>query len=478
MQQQQYTQLNKVRRRSAILVALILHLILGIVYVFTPHREAVKDNDHIAVEWVDPPKRGLKILKTKPPLKMRVHRPDEDRAHEAKHKLAESPRHNMTEVVRLSERIIHENLEVKAAPLTEKMPEMMTEANLRESERSNIGRPVSLRADGRGKVTERMRLRGQRTGLSLVDSLGDSKDGRIDGGGNPAKNQTIDDKVAKITYKFDKLGMIKFIGEFKGQRQVVYCLDVSASMQVVGLKKLELAIKSIKESLLALNDDDHFNIITFSAHAKRGKRKLAPATMKNIKAASKYLDRFTPERIAQNQGTNILEALEKALEMNPSIIVLVTDGLPTAGANKTDLLFRVDMKVQHNLDRNNISVVRQIFENNGISLSQNVSISIPTPGSQWRITDGNQIYYVQKKGGKLNIYTAIQTGPEGILEAVRTKNVNRAGIYVVGLEIDLHASTEAHWLVSLTEQNNGWLKIIDRKQLEAYAKEDLTTPDF
>ena len=62
-----------------------------------------------------------------------------------------------------------------------------------------------------------------------------------------------------------------------------------------------------------------------------GKRQLAPVTEKNIETVSKYLDRFTPESIANNQGTNLLATIETALEINPSIIVLVTDGLPTAG---------------------------------------------------------------------------------------------------------------------------------------------------
>ena len=102
-------------------------------------------------------------------------------------------------------------------------------------------------------------------------------------------------------------------------------------MQAAGLRKLELAIEAIKEALSSLDAEDSFNIITFAANAKMGKGKLAPVTEKNIETVSKYLDRFTPERIASSQGTNLLEAIEMALEVNPSIIVLVTDGLPTTG---------------------------------------------------------------------------------------------------------------------------------------------------
>ena len=328
---QGYTKFNKIRRRSAILVALIVHLIIGIVYVLTPRNEVVRDKDHIWVEWVkEPPRPEVKTIKTKPPLKMEVRKPDENLALRSKEKLLESSRHKLTEVARLSQRVVRENFDVTTAPLTEQLPDVMTDADLRESERSDIGRPVSLRSDGQGKVTGRVRVRGQRSGLDMVDSLGGSKKGLIGGGGSPGAAK----KLKKLPNIKDKLGIIEFIEEAEGPQQVVFCLDVSASMQAAGLRKLELAIEAIKEALSSLDEDDSFNIITFDANAKLGKRKLAPVTEKTIETVSKYLDRFTPKKIANRQGTNLLEAIETALEVNPSIIVLVTDGLPTAGPHK------------------------------------------------------------------------------------------------------------------------------------------------
>ena len=321
---QQYAEFNKVRRRSAIMVALILHLIIGIIYVLTPRDEVVRDRDHIWVEWVkEPPRPEVKTIKTKPPLKMEVRKPDEDLALRSKEKILESSRNKLTEVARLSQRIVREDLDATTAPLTEELPDAMTDADLKESERSDISRLVSLRADGQGKVTGRVRVRGQRSGLDMVDSLGSSKKGLIGGGGSPGKLK----KLGKIPK--DKLGIIDFIEEAEGPQRVVFCLDISSSMQAAGLRKLELGIGAIKEALASLDEDDAFNIITFHANARLGKRKLAPVTEKNIETVSKYLDRFTPEGIANNQGTNLLETIEKALEINPSIIVLVTDGLPT-----------------------------------------------------------------------------------------------------------------------------------------------------
>ena len=397
---QQYKQFNKIRRRSAILVALILHMIVGILYVLRPNREVGADKEHIMLEWVkEPPRPEVKIIK--PPLKMQLRKPDKDLARRSQEKILESSRHKMTEVARLSQRTVRENFDVTTAPLTEKLPDVMTDADLRESERSDIGRPVSLRSDGQGKVTDRVRVRGQRSGLDMVDSAGNSKEGLIGGGGSPGMLK----KLGKIPK--DKLGIIEFIEKAEGPQRVICCLDVSTSMQAAGLRKLELAVEAIKEAFASLEADDSFNIITFAANAKLGKRRLAPVTEKNIETASKYLDRFTPESIKNNQGTNLLGTIETALEVNPSIIVLVTDGLPTAGP-----------------------------------------------------------------------YNNIETDSAKILEAVKKKNVNRASIYIVALEMDLQLSPGADLLVNLANQNNGKIKAVGYKQLLKYANEDLETEKF
>ena len=108
----------------------------------------------------------------------------------------------------------------------------------------------------------------------------------------------------------------------------------------------------------------------------------------------KHLNKFTPESIRYNTGTNILAALEAALILDSSVIVLVTDGLPTAD---------------------------------------------------------------------LEGYP-IETNTQKILDAVREKNHNNASIFVVALEIDLERSRGADLLVSLAEQHNGKVKVIDSEQ--------------
>jgi hypothetical protein len=59
----------------------------------------------------------------------------------------------------------------------------------------------------------------------------------------------------------------------------------------------------------------------------------------------------------------------------------------------------------------------------------------------------------------------IETNTQKILDAVREKNHNNASIFVVALEIDLERSRGADLLVSLAEQHNGKVKVIDSEQL-------------
>ena len=335
---------SKIRGRSALLLSLIVHLIAAIIYLFALQQDPVEDEDSIAVEWVkNAPKPQLRKLRTKPPLKMKVYSPDKPLAREAKNKLVESSPNKIREVMRLSERIVYENVEMNTAAPNEKIPEIMTDAQLRDAEASNLERLVSHRGrvDGQGEVTGRVRVRGQRNGIFGFDSYGDSKDGLLGGGGNSG--------IA------DSLGIIDFLNEFEGPQHIVYCLDVSASMQAAGLKKLELALESIKESMFSLGNDDYFNIITFSAHATLMSKSLLPATIENMEKASKYLNRFTPERIMNFQGTNLLEAVEKALEIDTSIIVLVTDGLPTASRNSQDYIETDSRKILETVRAKNVN---------------------------------------------------------------------------------------------------------------------------
>ena len=311
-------QRRKNRIRSVVLLSLILHMIIAIVYLFLPLNQlAEEDTDLFAVDLLndlDAPKKRKQ--KPKPPLTKKLLDPNQKLARDAMDRKIEAARNKIDEVVKLSPRVVLEDVEVNKAPLSEVIPDVMTDAQLRDAEASNLSRLVSQpgRTDGRGIVTGRVRAKGDGMGRFRGDGQGGG-DGLLGGGGKSGTS--------------DRLGIIDFLGEFGGPKDVVYCLDVSASMQAAGLNKLELAVNSLKDSVLMLGDEDTLNVVAFSTQANAMHREMLPANAANIERTLRYLDKFTPERIQSNVGTNILAALETALILDASVIVLVTDGLPT-----------------------------------------------------------------------------------------------------------------------------------------------------
>ena len=334
---------RKNRMHSVVLLSLIVHMIIVIVYLFLPMNQlANEQEDAFAVDLIDdaeaPRKRNPK---PKPPLTKKLYDPNEQLARKATEKQIEATRNKIDEVLKLSTRVVLEDVEVNKALLSEIIPDVMTDAQLREAEASNLSRLISQpgRTDGRGIVTGRVRARGDGMGRFRGDGQGGG-DGLLDGGGN--------DGIS------DHLGIINFLNELNGPKDVVYCLDISASMQAVGLRKLFLAVNSLNDSVLMLGGEDTLNLVTFSKTATAMSKKMLPANAANIKRTVKYLGKFTPESIQGNTKTNILAALEVALILDPSVIVLITDGLPTASpdypieVNKDIILERVREKNVNN----------------------------------------------------------------------------------------------------------------------------------
>ena len=309
---------RKTRMRSIILLSLIFHMSVAIVYIFLPlNRVANDQGDAFAFalfkEDVPPLERRLR---PKPPLSKRLLDPNQKLAKDAEQKRVDAAKNERDEVVKLSERIVTHDVEINNAPVKELVPDLMTDAKLKEAEASNLSHLVAQpgRTDGKGLVTGRVRARGDGFGKYRGFSQGGGGDGLLGGGGNSGVK--------------DPLGIIKFLNDLDGPQNIVYCLDVSASMQAAGLNKLELALNAVKDSVLMLGSEDTFNVVPFSDAAKLMSEKLLPADETNIKRTLQYLDRFTPKSIQYNRGTNILAALEKAFMLDSSVIVLVTDGLP------------------------------------------------------------------------------------------------------------------------------------------------------
>jgi len=310
---------NISRTSISVLISLGLHLIALMLMVFYPQGDRSKIDESLLVNWVkDIPEPKLKLEQLRDLLKMKKYEPKhrEDRRHD--NKLSRSSNNEITEVVKYSERILTKSVGVVDREKAEFVPDIMTDAKLREAEGSNISRMVSLggRTDGRGIVTGRAVAKGRGRGSSLIDAIGEG--GAGDGGGS----------------LIDKLDIIKFLSEKEGPQRIVYCLDVSASMSAAGLNKLGLAIDALKDSMLMLKEHDEFNIITFSQKAKSLYDDMKTANTENLQDAFKYLNRFMPETISKNLGTNLLEAMLLAFESKPTAVILITDGIPVAYDSK------------------------------------------------------------------------------------------------------------------------------------------------
>ena len=365
------------RTRSVILLSLILHMMFVITYLFLPmNRFSQEQADALAVDLIndaDAPRK--RKLKPKPPLTKKMYDPNQDLAKDAMEKKIETARNKMDEVMKLSSRVVLEDVEVNKAPLSEVVPDLMTDAQLRDAEASNLSRLIAQpgQTDGRGIVTGRVRARGDGMGRFRGDGQGGSDGGLLGGGGSDGAS--------------DRLGIIDFLDEFGEPKEVVYCLDITASMQAAGMKKLPIAIDSLKDSVMMLGNNDKLNIVAFSDTAKPMSEEMLPANPANIKRVLKYLDRFTPEGIQGNLDTNILSAIKSALAFEPTVVVLITDGLPQADGDA----LHIETNTQKILD-----AVREHNRNNAIIYVVALEIDLKrSPGAELLVS------LAEEYGGKI-----------------------------------------------------------------------------
>jgi hypothetical protein len=142
-----------------------------------------------------------------------------------------------------------------------------------------------------------------------------------------------------------KDGVVYFYGIRTSSRRVVFCIDISGSMNFPldgrnGKKapRIETAKRELKQALVALPEDAIFNIVVYSGDVKVWKKKMQAATLKNKQAARKYVDRLSPVG-----ATNIFDALVTSMEVatktgkgkgdgpEADTVFFLTDGKPSHG---------------------------------------------------------------------------------------------------------------------------------------------------
>ena len=118
-------------------------------------------------------------------------------------------------------------------------------------------------------------------------------------------------------------------------RDLTFVIDVSGSMSGEKMRQARAAGKQFLQSLSAA---DRFRLIDFSSDVRTFRDDFTSATRGNIRAAERYLDDL------EAQGsTNISGALDEALSVPQqrgrlSIVLFMTDGLPTVGERNGDAI--------------------------------------------------------------------------------------------------------------------------------------------
>ncbi len=120
-------------------------------------------------------------------------------------------------------------------------------------------------------------------------------------------------------------------------KDISFVIDVSGSMAG---EKMRQAKRALLYCVNNLNPGDGFDIIRFSTEAYSLFDNIEDANETNIKKAEKFIDDLKPVG-----GTNIEEALKLALKENHNpgkthLIIFITDGKPTIGETKDDLLIK------------------------------------------------------------------------------------------------------------------------------------------
>ncbi len=110
-------------------------------------------------------------------------------------------------------------------------------------------------------------------------------------------------------------------------KDIIFILDTSGSMKG---EKIEQAKQGLEYCLKSLDENDRFNIISFSTESKFFNENLVKASQYRTDAIAYISD------LEAAGGTNIHEALLDGLKMKgdkdrPLSIVFLTDGLPTSG---------------------------------------------------------------------------------------------------------------------------------------------------
>lgn len=134
----------------------------------------------------------------------------------------------------------------------------------------------------------------------------------------------------KKTETRPKSRLVKFIEAQEGPQRIVYCVDLSTSMQNLPPRKLKRIIDLMRDSLTFLEPHDSFNIVAFSAELIVYQEDFVPVTEQTVASSSNYLADIQSQIHADGTDHDMLTALTEISKTSPTIVVLFSDGIPTS----------------------------------------------------------------------------------------------------------------------------------------------------
>lgn len=117
-------------------------------------------------------------------------------------------------------------------------------------------------------------------------------------------------------------------------KDLVLALDTSGSMAG---KKIEQAKAALKQVLQGLKPRDRFGLLTFATETRRFAEELMPADEANVGKAMSFVT-----ELEAKGSTALNDAMVEAIELTsvadegPSLVMLLTDGLPTQGERDSE----------------------------------------------------------------------------------------------------------------------------------------------
>lgn len=134
----------------------------------------------------------------------------------------------------------------------------------------------------------------------------------------------------KIAPERNKSRLVKFIEAQEGPQRIVYCIDLSNSMQNLPERKLKKVVDIMRDSLTFLETHDTFNIVAYSTELIYYQKGFTGVSDEVVEASSTYLANIKTQIHKKGTDHDMLTALTDISKLFPTIVVLFSDGIPTS----------------------------------------------------------------------------------------------------------------------------------------------------